>query len=170
MQTTKEANSRDVAASASTAAGKPARAWRSRLKTLLWGAAGLVIAVGAAYAGGRLETRARIGELEEQLRQSEQSLEAVRAEHAAERRRATELEARRQIHLALLAFEQNNFGTAQSHLRGASALLGGADPALNQLGAALGTLELSPALDLAAQRRAITELAAKFDELRPPPR
>lgn len=165
----KAANPRDVEAAGMSASGKPARAPRSRVRAFLWGTAAVVIAVGAAYAGGRLETRARIDELEQRLLDAQQSLEAARAEQAAERRRINELEARRRIHLALLAFEQNNFGTAQGHLRSAGALLGAGDPALSELGAALGQLELSPTLDLAAQREAIVQLATKFDSLRPPP-
>lgn len=167
--TKNEAHVRDVEPPGTSASGKPARASRSRFRKLSWAVAGAVIGLGAAYGGGRLQTRAQVDELEQRLLEAERNLEAARAEEAAEEAKAKELEARRQIHRAVIEFDQNNFGVAERHLRAAAARLTADEPEMKALAAALRTLELSPTFDLASQRAAMLQLASKFDTLRPPP-
>jgi hypothetical protein len=151
---------------------KGGRTPRSRLRKFLWGSAVLVLAVGGAYVGGRLQSHARIEELARELEATRRQVEELRGKETAQLKQLGELEARRQIHLGILAFDQNNFGIAQDHLRKAAVLLESPamqpDSALSALGVALRTLELSPTLDLVSQREALVQLANKFDGLRPP--
>ncbi len=139
-----------------------AQAPPSRAKKYLWTFAGLVVAVGGAYGGGRLQ-------MQSELTTARHELQASTQLQASQRRELVELEARRRIHLAIIELDQNNFGTAQEHVRAGAALLqppASADVAA--LGAAMRTLELAPSVELVGQRQALLQLASKFDALRPP--
>ena len=141
----------------------------SRAKKYFWIFAGLVVAVGGAYGGGRLQTRAELDALGDGLTTAQHELQVSTQRQASQHQVLAELEARRRIHLAIIEFDQNNFGTAQGHLRAGAALLqpeAGAEVA--SLAAAMRTLELAPSVDLGAQRQALLQLATKFDALRPP--
>jgi hypothetical protein len=135
----------------------------SRAKLYFWTFVGMALAVGGAYAGGRLQTQSQLEALGDGLTTAQHELQASTQVLA-------ELEARRRIHLAVMELDQNNFGTAQEHLRAGAALLQAAGADLSTLGGALRTLELAPSLDVAAQRQALLQLAAQFDALRPPMR
>lgn len=145
---------------------------RSRFRKLAWSAGALVVAMGGAYVGGRLQSQARIDELNQNLVTAQSQLSELRDKETLQLQQLGELEARRQIHLGILSFDKNNFGIAQDHLRQAASLLESPasepDDALRALAAALRALELSPSVDLASQRAALVELASKFDALRPP--
>lgn len=136
----------------------------SRVKKYLWGIASVVLLVGGAYLGGRLQ-------VQKELTTATSELQTSLERQVAQQRAVDELEARRRIHLSIIELDANNFGTAQAHLRAAAALLGSdpGTPELTSLSTALRTLELAPSLDVPAQRAALTALAAKFDSLRPPP-
>lgn len=145
---------------------------RSRFRKFAWSAGALVVALGGAYVGGRLQSQARIDELNQNLVTAQSQLSELRGKESLQLQQLGELEARRQIHLGILAFDKNNFGIAQDHLRQAASLLESPasqpDDALRALAGALRALELSPAVDLASQRAALVQLASKFDALRPP--
>lgn len=141
---------------------------RSRFKRPLWLGGIVLLLVGGAYLGGRLQMQARLDSAGESLNTTRHALQAAEQREASQHQELRELEARRRIHLAIMAFEQNNFGTAQEQLRAASSLLGSGKQEVASLAASLRTLELSPTLDLAAQRGALAQLASKFDALRPP--
>lgn len=147
---------------------KPAK---SRFTKYLWLFGGLVVVGGGAYGAGWLQMQQRVDAASEQLAVATRELQTSRERQAEQQRELDELEARRRIHLALIEFDANNFGTAQQHLRAAAALLEASpsSPEVAALAAALRSLELSPALDIASQRAALTSLATKFDNLRPPP-
>ena len=151
---------------------KPAGLPRSRLRKFLWSTAGVLLALGAAFGGGWLQGQARIDELGRDLGAVRTELEELRGKETLQLQQLGELEARRQIHLGILAFDKNNFGIAQDHLRKAALLLEAPanrpNAELLDLVAALRTLELSPTLDLAPQRAALVQLATKFDGLLPP--
>jgi hypothetical protein len=141
----------------------------SRAKKYLWIFAGLVVAVGGAYGGGRLQTQSELDALGDGLTTARHELQASTQLQASQRQELAELEARRRMHLAIIELDQNNFGTAQEHLRAGAALLQApASADVAALGAAMRTLELAPSVDLAAQRQALLQLASKFDALRPP--
>jgi hypothetical protein len=128
-------------------------------------------ALGAAYGAGRLQTQAAVNEAEQQTlaraaAQAEQN-KVLELEQAKVR----ELEGRRQLALALLALDERNFGTAQSHLKQASALLGETkgDAAMAELTAAIAAYTLVATDDTGAQRKQLLDWTRKFDALRPPP-
>jgi hypothetical protein len=152
--------------------GRPNPGRRSRFRRVLWSAGALALALGGAYLGGRLQSQSRIDELDRHLVTAQTELAALRGKETLQLQQLGELEARRLIHLGILAFDKNNFGIAQDQLRQAATLLESPasqpDAALKALASALRTLELSPTLDLAQQRAALIQLASKFDELRPP--
>jgi hypothetical protein len=142
----------------------------SRFKKFLWSLLVVVLAIGGAYFAGWFQTRSQITGLDQQLSSARELLASAEQRADGQRHQLTELEARRRIHLAIINFDQNNFGTAQSELRAAATLLE-ATPGNVELAAlarSLRTLELAPSLDLGAQRGALLQLAAKFDALRPP--
>lgn len=145
---------------------------RSRWRRVLWSGGALAVGLGGAYLGGRFQSQARIDELDRHLVTAQSELAALRGKETLQLQQLGELEARRQIHLGILAFDKNNFGIAQDHLRQAATLLESPasqpDAELRALASALRTLELSPTLDLAQQRAALVQLASKFDALRPP--
>jgi hypothetical protein len=136
----------------------------SRVKKYLWGFGGLVLLGGGAYLGGRLQ-------VQHELSVATSELQISRERQVEQQRAIDELEARRRIHLSIIELDANNFGTAQTHLRAAAALLATTPgtPEVASLATALKTLELAPSLDAPAQRAALTALASKFDSLRPPP-
>jgi hypothetical protein len=128
-------------------------------------------ALGAAYGVGRLQTQGAVNEAEQQTvaraaAQAEQS-KLLELEHTKVR----ELEGRRQLALALLALDERNFGTAQSHLKQASALLGQTkeDGAMAELTAAITAYTLVATDDTGTQRKQLLDWTRKFDALRPPP-
>jgi hypothetical protein len=142
----------------------------SRFKKLLWSLLVVVLGLGGAYFLGWFQTRTQVTALDRQLASAHESLASVEERVESQRQQLTELEARRRIHLAIINFDQNNFGTAQAELRAAATLLE-ATPGNVELAAlarSLRMLELAPSLDLGAQRGALLQLAAKFDALRPP--
>lgn len=145
---------------------------RSRFRKFAWIAGALLVALAGAYAGGRLQSQARIDELNQNLVTAQAQLSELRGKESLQLQQLGELEARRQIHLGILAFDKNNFGIAGDHLKQAASLLESPasqpDDALRALASALRTLELSPSVDIASQRAALVQLASKFDALRPP--
>jgi hypothetical protein len=76
-------------------------------------------------------------------------------------------EARRQMHLALLALDERNFGIAQQHLRGASEQLNASSPAsdLQTLARQIGDTSLIAAGNYGGQRLQVIELARRLDAL-----
>jgi len=128
--------------------------------------------MGGAYLGGRLQSQARIDELDRHLVTAQGELAELRRRETLQLQQLGELEARRQIGLGVLAFDENNFGIAQDHLRQAATLLEAPanqpDTEVRALASALRERELSPTLDLAQQRATLIQLTSKFDALRPP--
>jgi hypothetical protein len=75
------------------------------------------------------------------------------------------LEARRQLHLAIVALEERNFGTAQARLQTAGGLLvdGSLDAGWNELGQQVKGYKLLAGEDLAKERQALTEFVSRAD-------
>jgi hypothetical protein len=76
-------------------------------------------------------------------------------------------EARRQMHLALLALDERNFGIAQQHLRGASEQINASSPPsdLQTLARQIGDTSLIAAGNYGGQRLQVIELARRLDAL-----
>jgi predicted negative regulator of RcsB-dependent stress response len=164
------------AASSATSSGDPAlvaRSKGSRLKRFFWTLLVFVLGVGGAYGAGYFQMQAKVDAATAQVSAAQNDLQAAQRKEAAERQQVTELEARRRIHLAIMEFDQNNFGTAEEHLRAAAAELdsvrSAGDTALAGLAASLRKVQLAPSLDLTAQHTALLDLAKAFDKARPPP-
>jgi hypothetical protein len=140
---------------------KVAGSGAGRLATLV---VALVVAVGLAYGAGWLRASGRIAAAEERAR-------AASASASAAVQRLAELEARRSIHLAEVALDARNFGTAETHLHAAGAVLS-ADARsreLAELGATLANVHLKASEELGGERQRIVGWIKRFDELVPAP-
>ena len=128
-------------------------------------------ALGGAYGGGRLQTQSDVDKAEERTRERA----AAEAEQVKLREQATqkvrELEGRRQLSLALVALDERNFGTAQTHLAKAGSLFAESkgDAGLEELARNVASYKLVATDDVAAQRKLLSDWTRKFDTLRPPP-
>jgi len=81
------------------------------------------------------------------------------------------LEARRQLHLALLAVDARNFGTAQQHLDGAATQLNTPGAAAGDLAALrqqIDGMNVVAAGDMESQRQQVLGFVQRFDQLVPP--
>jgi hypothetical protein len=133
-------------------------------------------AVGAAYGTGRLQGAAQVSRIEaraeEESKQSGKQTDRLRAKLADARSKLSRLEARRQLHMALVALDQRNFGIAQQHVGRSGRLLEGSqsppNSELGRLGQTMVSKRLVATEDLAAQRRELLAWAARLDELVPP--
>jgi len=133
--------------------------------------ASLIIAVGLAYGAGWLRASGRIGAADERARAASASASARLAELSAASVRLAELEARRSLHLAQVALDARNFGTAETHLHAAGTALSAdvRSPELAELGATLVNVHLQASEDLGGERQRIAGYINRFDELLPPP-
>lgn len=109
--------------------------------------------LGIAYGVGRFQAGVERGVIE--------SIQA----------RATHLEARRQLHLALMALEDRNFGTAQKTLTQAGSLLAQHEPSdeLQALSNEVGGYKLKAGEDISTERQKLMAWIVRFDELLKPP-
>src|SRR5262245_14459337 len=76
----------------------------------------LVAALGATYLAARLQGGVEVKAAADRATAAEKARDEARS-------KLLQLEARRRLHLALLALDQRNFGIAESHLGAASGLL-----------------------------------------------
>jgi hypothetical protein len=123
----------------------------------------LAAALGATYLTGRLQGGVEVKAANERVTAAEQARDEARG-------KVVQLEARRRLHLALLALDQRNFGIAESHLGVASALLAKSkQPAsLAELHTALSAVKLRASEDLGSERKKIESIIQRFDQLVPP--
>lgn len=144
---------------------------RSRAKRVLVYVGLGLIALGGAYAAGRLQTQGDVDKAEEKTREraaAEAEQVKLREQESA---RVRELEGRRQLALALVALDERNFGTAQGHLAKAGALFAESkgDAGIEELARNTGSYKLVATDDIGAQRKLLMDWTRKFDTLRPPP-
>jgi len=153
------------------ASGGPATSG-SRVGKLLTVLGLLLAALGVAYTAGRLHTASKIDEADERAGTALAERDRMRKDVAAEQATIQRLEARRRLHLALVAVEARNFGIAQGHLDAALALLAqgstGAPAGFEQLQRDLRATRLVATEDLGVQRQRILDWVRRFDELAPP--
>jgi hypothetical protein len=132
----------------------------------------LLAALGVAYVAGRLHTASKIDQADARAVAALDERDRVRKDVAVEHAAIQRLEARRRLHLALIAVEARNFGIAQGHLDAAAALLAqgsaGAPAGFERLQSDLRATRLVATEDLGVQRQRILDWVRRFDELAPP--
>jgi hypothetical protein len=132
----------------------------------------LLAALGVAYVAGRLHTASKIDQADARAVAALDERDRARKDVAAEQAAIQRLEARRRLHLALIAVEARNFGIAQGHLDAAAALVAqagtGAPAGFEQLQRDLRATRLVATEDLGVQRQRILDWVRRFDELAPP--
>ncbi|MEN9578402.1 MAG: hypothetical protein RJA70_1411 [Pseudomonadota bacterium] len=132
--------------------------WKAALITL----AVVAVLVASAYGVGRLETASQVEEA--------QLLAASAQQHAGNAEaRALRLEARRQLHLALLRLEERNFGSAQQTLTTSVRLLRAGQPneQLKALADAMGQYRVPVGEDVSGQLATLIKWVQEFDSAEP---
>jgi hypothetical protein len=143
--------------------------WKAKLKRFAIWSGAVLAALGAAYGVGRFQTAQLIDAAEKRTAQALETGKATEQTLIAERNNTKKLEARRQLHLALIALDQRNFGIAQERLAQASQLLSGHSTGeLEAVRAQLAASKLVATEDLEAQRGKILDLLRRFDAALPP--
>lgn len=147
----------------------PARKKAQRVLIVL---ALFVLALAVAYTVGRVQTASHVTEAKQKVQQIDKSQKQTRSQLDSEKALVDRLEARRRLHLALLAMDQRNFGIADQHMHVAARLLARSKPAagsdLAKLQHRVAAFKLVATEDLAGQRQKILDLVHRFDELVPP--
>ena len=141
---------------------------KSKRVLILSGA--IVAGLGAAYGGGRLQGHAAVGESEERVGKAEAEAQSIKRDLDAAKAKATQLDARRHLHLALMSMEQRNFGIAQEHVTNAGALLQSTSPEgeLKKLADEIRAFKLTASEDQSKERQALLGFAEKLDKILPP--
>lgn len=125
-----------------------------------------------AYTVGRVQTASHVTEAEKKVDKAHETQKQTSTQLDSEKALVDRLEARRRLHLALLALDQRNFGIADAHMGAAAKLLARSQPAadsdLGKLEKQVGAFKLVATEDLAGQRQKILDMAHRFDELVPP--
>ena len=134
-----------------------------RFKRVLIALAVVLTATGIAYLVGRLQTAERIDAAKAETR------EALEAKAGAERT-LLRLEARRRLHLAIMALDRRNFGIAEQHLTAAARLLESSKPEgeLEALRNGIAARRLRASDNASDEQKQVRDFAAKLDELVPP--
>ncbi len=143
----------------------------ARLAELGRSRVGFAASLGAAYAVGRADAGAKTEAVRTAAAQAAESHQEETAELAAqvqtERRRTVLLEARRRIHIALIALDERNFGIASQELNGAGSMMstvqGAADGPIAVLATRLHGYKTVVTNDLGTQRGEIVGFAKKLD-------
>lgn len=146
---------------------QPLKGWQ---KNLIW--LGVVTLTGlSSYIAGRVQMTTHIDAAKAETKASEQKAAQQKGEADQRARIITRLEARRQLHLMLLALDARNFGIAKAHQAKAAALLkqSQAEGELAQLASDIDKLELVATEDLSTQRRKVLDWVKRFDQIQPPP-
>ncbi len=154
-------------------AGPEARAAgeASKGNRIVWGVGAVALAIGAAYGTGRYQGVVTTEAADQRAHTKDEERGRATREFDAQRDRAIRLEARRRLHLALLALEDRNFGTAETHVGKAKAFLERAkgDPGLDKLAQDLANTKLVATDDLGASRQKLLDLVKAFDAALPSP-
>ncbi len=132
--------------------------------------------LGAAYGFGRYQTASRIDQVEQDASQARQQaqreFDGLKAQMQDVQQKLVRLEARRRLHLALMALDARNFGIAQTHLDAAKQLLLQSKPAdgtaLAKLAGSIGELKIVASEDVSAERQRILGFVDQFDAAMPP--
>ena len=130
-------------------------------KRLIWTGV-MIFATGASYVAGRVQTAARLDQAEKDATQRTVDV----AEH---KRLLLRYEARRRLHLVLIALEAQNFGIAKEHQAAAARLLLQSQPEqsseLFKLQGAMAKYQLVAREDLSSERAVVLEWVKRLDQL-----
>jgi hypothetical protein len=139
---------------------------------------GVVVALavaGAAYGAGRFQGKAQVEDADRRaaLATSASASAMTNANVLVdiERGKVARLEARRRLHIALLALEDKNFGIAQEHLtaaRGHLAAAKGGDNEMTKIGSEIEQFKVPTTEDLTEPKKKILEWCKRLDEAMPP--
>lgn len=144
-------------------------------KTVLIPIVVVVVAAGIAYAAGRWQGHEQTAAVQKTLDQTRTDLTTkltnTKGQLSQCRTATDQLEARRQIYMALEELQSLNFGYAQQHVKSAGNILanaadGNAD--LEKLSKDLEAVQIQPSGQLDQQRQVLRNLAARFDKILPP--
>lgn len=134
-----------------------------------------LVGIGAAYGVGRYQGNVLVKDAEARAAAaasgstSAVALASVSAD--IERGKVARLEARRRLHLAMIALDEKNFGIANDHVAAARAHLLAAEGSDNELGKLAGELEqmkIVAADDVTEPRNKLLAWIKRIDELMPP--
>ncbi len=157
-----------MADAASAIAPSGLKPWQ---KKLIWfGVAALGMA--STYLVGRFQTSGKIDLAEQQAHASEELASKRLAETKTEQNNVQQLEARRQMHLMLIALDQRNFGIASQHKDRAAKLLAdsaGSSDELAKLARDIQDYRLVATEELGTQRDRVLGWVQRFDQALPPP-
>ena len=145
-----------------------AKSWQSKLKRIALQSAAALAALGAAYGIGRFQTAQRIDAADQRATEATELARAAQEELARERGLTEQLEARRELSVALGALEKRNFGIAEEALQRAAQRLEGSTGDLEAVRKAIAATRLVASEDLEAQRAKLTDLVRRFDAAVPP--
>ncbi len=131
-----------------------------------------VLALAVAYTVGRVQTASHVTEAQHKVEQIDKSQKHTQSRLDSETALVDQLEARRRLHMTLLALDQRNFGIASEHMHAAAKLLAKSNPppgsALAKLEQQVSGFKLVATEDLAGQRQKILDMIHTFDQLVPP--
>lgn len=130
----------------------------------------VLLLIGIAYGVGRFQTHSAVGTAEENARSVTEESQRKDAALAEQRQAVARLEARRRLHLAVIAMDERNFGTAQQHLDVAGKILNESAKGtpVGELAKPILTNRLHATEDLGAQRQQVLQWVKRFDTLAPP--
>ena len=130
-------------------------------KRLIWTGV-MILAAGASYVTGRIQTAARVDQAEKAATQQNDEL-------ATQKRLLLRYEARRRLHLVLIALEAQNFGIAKEHQAAAARLLLQSQPEhaseLFKLQDVMTKYQLVAKEDLSTERAVVLEWAKRLDQV-----
>jgi len=128
----------------------------------------MILAAGAAYVTGRLQTSALIDTAEKQAQVAEQKVETQRGEAAQLNQLLLRYEARRRLHLVLIALEERNFGIAKEHLQAAADFLQKSAPVpaseVAKLQDVMAKYQLVAREDLSTERGVVQGWSKRLDQ------
>ena len=121
----------------------------------------MILAAGASYVTGRIQTASRLDQAEKEATQRNVDV-------AEQKRLLLRYEARRRLHLVLIALEAQNFGIAKEHQAAAARLLLQSQPEhdseLFKLQAAMTKYQLVAREDLSKERQIVFEWVKRLDQ------
>jgi hypothetical protein len=144
-----------------------------RAQIIIASALCVALSLGVSYWIGWAEGAAKTAAIEQRAEQQKEGLEKntgqLQQRLSSAEQRIKLLEARRDLHRALMALELDNFGTARKQLAKTHQLISNHKPIpgspLSELNEALLRVELAVTADPLPLRLELTQLAQDFDEI-----
>jgi hypothetical protein len=144
---------------------------QSRFKRVLAGLGAFLASVSIAYAAGRVQTRTQIQDAESHAKDLDTKRLAGVQDLRVEHQKVQRLDARRHLHLSLLALDERNFGIAQSELAATGKLLSDSAPEpnsdLSKIATEVQKHKLVATEDLSVQRQKLVGWARAIDSALP---